>query len=205
MTKQKGTPKAPQQYGPATDAGGVYVSGKLVITVIVAVALLGAGFSWWSRYTATRRTAQFWGSQNVLLIRDAKNVQLISVGPMGPDHVHNAGDTFADHYHIIDGLVRVIDRRDVSQSPGLINLRDGLLLDRSYEAHSGVLASANDWQYGLEFRDSLTSPPLVILFSADCRRLLRHPPTIGPGVATLAPNFAEGLKKVFTEWQAAKR
>jgi hypothetical protein len=206
MAKQKGTPKSSPQQLPADEVGGAYVSGKLVISTIVAVAVLAAGFSWWFRYSATRQAARFWGPQHVL-VRDAKNVQLVTLGPMGADesHVHDSESTFADHYHTMEGVVKVVDRRDVTDSHGLIHLRTELLQDRSYEWATNAPAATVDWKYGLEFRDATTSPPLLVLFSSDCRRLLRHPPTIGSGAAILSPSFADGLKTVFTEWQTEQR
>jgi len=206
MAKQKGRQKSAPQPVPAENDRGVYVSGKLVISTIVAVAVLAAGFSWWFRYTATRQAAQFWGPQHVV-IRDAENVQLITLGLMAADeeHVHDSVSTFADHYHTMGGVVRVNDRRDVSEAHGLIHLRNELLLDRSYDRSAGAPVAPSDWKYGLEFRDAPTSPPLLVLFSGDFRRLLRHPPTIGSGSAELSPSFAKGLKTVIDEWQAEKR
>lgn len=206
MAKPKGTRReAAPSPTPGTEVGGIYVSGKLVIITVVLLAVFAAGFSWWFRYSSTRRTTRFWGGQNARLIRDAKRIHLVTLGPMGPDHVHDANAAFADHYHVLDGLVGVVERREVTESRGLVHLRTELLMDRSYESFSGVLGSASDWKYGLEFRDAETSPPLVIFFSADCRRLQRHPPAVGTGVAELAPDFATGLKTVFEEWRNAER
>jgi hypothetical protein len=202
MAKPKGTQRNPHAIQPQTaDDGGIYVSGKLVIVVVLLLAFAGAGFSWWYRYSSTRESVRFWGGQNASLIRDAQLVHLITVGPMDPDHVHDPNAVYADHYHVPDGLVGVLERRDVTHAPGLVHLRRELLMDRNFESHNGVLASANDWQYGLEFRDAETSLPFVVFFTADCRRLLRYPSTIGPGVAKLEPTFAEGLKSVLDEWR----
>jgi hypothetical protein len=206
MAKPKGTPGATRTApAPTGDDGGLYVSGKLVIITVVVLAVLGAGFSWWYRYSSTRRSARFWGGQNARLIRDAAHVHLVTVGPMGPEHVHEPNAAFADHYHVLDGLVKVDHRHKVSQAPGLVHLRNELLMDRSFESHNEVLGADDDWKYGLEFRDLETNPPLVIFFSADCRRLLRYPPSSGTGIATLAPDFAAGLQSVFNEWRKAER
>jgi hypothetical protein len=207
MASQKGATTDPSQQNLAADDGGVFVSGKLVITAVVALALLGAAFSWWFRYSSTRRAAQFWGPQNVLLIRDGANVQLLTVGPMGDDepHVHDPDSLYLDHYHTLAGVVSVRDRRDATQAHGLVHLRNELLMDRSFQEDDGSIPPINDWKFGLEFRESEASPPLLILFSADGRRLLRHPPTVGSGLAEVAPSFADGLTTVFTEWQAEPR
>jgi hypothetical protein len=202
----KGSQNARQQPAPEDD-GGIYVSGKLVISAVVVIALLAAGFSWWFRYTSTRRAAQFWGPQNVLLIRDAPHVQLLNVGPMAESdsHAHDPNTVFADHYHTLGGVVRVASRRDASQLHGLIHLRHELLMDRSVQADNAALPAAESWRYGLEFRSTPEGPPLVVLFSEDCRRMLRHPPSVGTGLANATANFAEGLKTVFAEWEKQSR
>ena len=53
-------------------------SGKRLILGVVAACLVAAIASWWFRYAATHRAAQFWGSQAVALIRDAPHVTLRS-------------------------------------------------------------------------------------------------------------------------------
>jgi hypothetical protein len=54
----------------------MYYSGKLVIIGILAVAVASAAASWWFRYAATHRAAQYWGPETARLIRDAPTVEL---------------------------------------------------------------------------------------------------------------------------------
>ena len=53
--------------------------GKLLILVILGVALVMAGFSWWFRYNATHRAANFWGHVVAHAIRDAPQVEALIV------------------------------------------------------------------------------------------------------------------------------
>jgi hypothetical protein len=184
------------------DAEPTKVSGKLIIITIAALALVGGGFSWWYRYTSTHRAAEFWGGDAVKLIRDAPDVYWLTLGPMndGKDHVHVVGSPFADHYHTVGGTWRVVERRDISQARGLVHLRNELLLDRSFQEETGMLNPVDFWRSALEFRASTTSPPLLIMFTADGRRMLRHAPPKGSGLAVPTSAFADGLKKMSADW-----
>ena len=200
MSRQKDVrqpPRAPSSALPETRT----ISGKVVIVTIGLVAILAAGFSWWFRYSSTVRAAKFWGPVGVELIRNpGSSVQLIHVQPMGDTgHEHNSGGGFADHYHTLGGVVEVVDRRDVTRAHGLVHLRNELLMDRSFHEELSKSA-ADDWRTGLEFRDAAGSAPLVVFFSADCRRMMRIPAGQGADFATTSSEFAEGLNVVFTEW-----
>src|SRR5688572_9136529 len=54
-------------------------SGKLVIVFILAAAFAAAGASWWFRFNATHRAAEFWGPDVARLIRDAPQVSFFYV------------------------------------------------------------------------------------------------------------------------------
>jgi hypothetical protein len=207
MAKQKGTRKDKRQQPIAEEPTGIAVSGKWVILAVVALALVGAVFSWWHRYTSTRMAARFWGPQYSSLIRGNSNVQLITVRPMSDTESHNHDPTgdFPDHYHTLGGVVRVTDRRDITQAHGLTHLRNELLMDRSFQPDELGAATADVWHSGLEFRDTADGPPLVILFSGDGRRMLRYPPTVGTSLANTSARFAEGLQIVLAEWKAETR
>ncbi len=113
------------------------VSGKWVIVGILAVALAAAGGSWLFRYTATHRTAEFWGPQAVQLIRDARIVRLVP------------------------------NERDVSSAKGLTHLRNALLEDRSFVWPATALQDGIEWKSGLAFRDVAAGTSAVLMFSSD--------------------------------------
>jgi hypothetical protein len=207
MTKHKGKRNDQRQSPRLEDGGGTTVSGKWVILAVVALALFGAGFSWWHRYTSTRMAARFWGPQHSSLIRNPANVQLITVRPMSDTESHNHEPTsqFPDHYHTLAGVVRVTERRDITQAHGLSHLRNELLMDRSFQPDELGAATADVWRSGLEFRDGADGAPLVLLFSKDGRRMLRHPPTVGTSLANTSTRFAEGWQIVLAEWKAETR
>src|SRR5688500_5896861 len=95
----------------------------------MAVGLAGAGASWWFRYAATRRTAQFLGPEATVLIRDAPLVELIELSRAEDKDIHGA---WPDAVVLSDESWVVLRRRDASNARGLVHLRHALLEDRSY-------------------------------------------------------------------------
>jgi len=125
-------------------------SGKLLIGAILSVALLAAGFSWWFRFQATHRTAQFWGPAAARLIREAPGVEALE----------------------IDGsLQHITNQRDVSKAKGMTHLRYALLEDRSFQwpgdDGAELEEGAMEWRFALRFRNDPQAEPLILLFSED--------------------------------------
>src|SRR5262245_471220 len=94
-------------------------SGKLVILGVVAIATVAAAASWWFRYKATHRAAEFWGSEDARLIRDAPIVEMYEPA------------------------------RDISAARGLVHLRNALLEDRSFQWPSKPVSPDVHWKQGL--------------------------------------------------------
>jgi hypothetical protein len=163
------------------------ISGKLVILTILAVAVPGAGASWWFRYNATHRAAQFWGPEAVRLIRDAPQIELLKLAPsMSTEARQNEVKLHRENYSI--SL-----RRDASAAPGLTHLRNALLLDRSYEFNVVFEpATSHRWRWALAFREAQKSATL--LFDDRCFTICLE----GNGVTSCRP-IAEGLREVFAE------
>ena len=105
-------------------------SGKLLILGIVAAAVLLAGASWWFRYNATHRMAEFWGPDVARRIRDAKRVY---ISRMNRD---------------AEGAMLTDYTRDVSSAPGLTHLRAALLRGQELRMARGrVIEFHTDGQF----------------------------------------------------------
>jgi hypothetical protein len=167
-------------------------SGKLLILGIVALAVLLAGASWWFRYNATHRAAQFWGPQGARLVRDATSVYLIKLP---------ASESFGSIRNTASGY-------DISKVRGLTHLRNALLEDRSFDwtSASGNPKTNCDFigKWELEFRDADSAEPFTIRLTADCGRAAAMDEDDCPrGVISTAP-VAVGLRQVLDEyWSAA--
>lgn len=132
------SPKADSRE-PSTMPQGAEISGKWIIIGVLAVALIGAGTSWWFRYYTTHRTAQFWGPTMARLIRDAATVETLE------------------------------PRRDISAAKGLVHLRNALLEDRSFNWPAKRITDDLQWQHGLRFGNNSESQIARIMFSSDFR------------------------------------
>ena len=157
-------------------------SGKRLILGVLVIGLAAAAASWWFRYSATHRAAQFWGPQAVELIRDAPLVTLRSDDPT------------------IEGNNPADLPRDISSAPGLTHLRAELLQDHSYDWSAKGPADSN-WSSSLVFEETEGAEPrVVILFSPDFRWAANgsadEPAANG---VSIGPIFAKGLQTFFAE------
>jgi hypothetical protein len=202
MARQKGGKSHGRKDESAAAPKPQFISGKLVIITIAALALFAAGANWWFRYSTTHEAAEFWGPEASLLIRQAPLVHLIAVEPLDPaNHKHDSSLTFADHYHLSDGLWHITDRLDISKAPGLSHLRTALLEDRNLRPLKGEPVAPSTWQGGLEFHSSL-SGSVTLLFSPNCDVVLRHWPGDTADRTQQTGPIAEALCSVFAEWRA---
>jgi hypothetical protein len=160
----------PSNQTPANDK-----SGKRLILGVVVIGLAAAAASWWFRYSATHRAAQFWGPQAATLIRDAPHVTLRS-------------DASTD------------EPRDVSDARGLTHLRNALLEDNSYDWSAAGPPDTN-WDSSLVFEVSEGAEPrAVVLFSPDFKWLSNGSATDPmKSVVATTGEFAAGLQKFFAD------
>lgn len=159
-------------------------SGKRLILAVIAVGLVAAAASWWFRYSATHRAAQFWGPQAATLIRDAPHVTLRSDAPSADAEGGDEADV----------------PRDISNAKGLTHLRNALLEDSSYDWESAGKADT-DWSHSLTFDAADGAEPrAVVMFSPDYRWIASgtasDPST---HVAAATAEFAAGLTKFFAD------
>lgn len=146
-------------------------SGKRLILGVLAIGLAAAAASWWFRYSATHRAAQFWGPQAAELLRDAPHVTLRT-------------DASTD----VPG--------DISNAKGLTHLRAALLEDASYDWSAAGPADTN-WSNSLVFETSEGAEPrVVVMFSPDFNwtangSAAKHAVSTSP--------IAKGLQEFFAE------
>lgn len=168
-------------------------SGKLLILAMLAIGLASAGASWWFRYTATHRAAQFWGPEASRLIRDADAILLCRVQP-------NDADAVLDVLSLPDNTARrVVDRRDASAAHGITHLRNALLEDRSFRWPATRATSRIDWRWCLAFRDTSTDQAVDVWFSPELSRVTNSLAAANaPRVVSCEP-IAAGLREFFAE------
>jgi hypothetical protein len=171
------------------------ISGKLIIFGIVLLALTGAGASWLFRYSATRRAAEFWGSNVIQLIRDAPEVNLVRL------EATDETKELPMHFRLWSSgkQVKAAEFFDVSEARGLTHLRNALLEDRSYSWPPRAISESMDWRWMLGFRDESHSKRAFILFTADCAHTALLDSDFN--VISCQP-IAHGLSTMFAEYAA---
>jgi hypothetical protein len=166
-------------------------SGKLVIITIVAVALVAAGTSWWFRYSATHRAAEFWGPKEARLIRDAPVVQFWVHEP--PADLKSTVDALKS----TDAIVAPATVRDITDARGLVHLRNALLDDRSFNWPPIPPKPGVRWGWVLRFQNDATTEDAIILLSSDCKQIV----TVDrPNVVLLSQPIAAGLSEMIAEF-----
>lgn len=175
---------------PPVEAG---VSGKWVIVGILLVAFAAAGGSWWFRYNATSRVAQYLGRENVIAVRDASKVTL---------------STFAEPISIpINSIWSVPVEQWLAQQPqtstdvtsahGLLHLRNALLDDRSFEWESDainpVAVAAAKWTHALIFDDTNSGHHAYLILSTGSKLIKPADRTFPLSYQPIATGIAEML------------
>ena len=160
-------------------------SGKLLIVSMVAIGLAAAAASWWFRYAATHRAAQFWGPAAARLIRDAPHVNLARLEP-SPNGVAS------------DESRQITANRDISAAPGLTHLRYALLEDSSFAWPVCDEPPAVHWTTQLQFRASADpeAASVNVFFSPDYRWLIAATADGAMGRAVSCRPIADGLREM---------
>jgi hypothetical protein len=152
-------------------------SGKLLILAMFLVAFVAAGASWWFRYAATHRAAQFWGPEAARLIRDAPHVELLTLRATNRQilrvdgQLPTAPSKPTDEVQFGSVTWPVDARRDISAAPGLTHLRNALLEDRSFSWDGTYLSDHDEqWTTAIIFRENGENESLAIVFLKDFQR-----------------------------------
>jgi hypothetical protein len=123
--------------------------------LVLGLVLAGVGlamFAVWFQWGQTRRCLDFFGSAAARRIQTAPRVELWSLAAEGP-------------------TVRSVHRLDVSEAPGIVHLRRGLIEDVNYRwevagPQSAAPLPAAAWDQALAFFDTADSdaPATVVAF-----------------------------------------
>jgi hypothetical protein len=192
-------------------------SGKLLIIALFIAALAAASASWWFRYQATHRSAQFWGPEAARLIRDAPHVELLALRANGParmmlqpaepaknDSPPPAGSPTshspAEEIRLGQATWTIDARRDISNAPGLTHLRNALLEDRSFTWGPFLSDHDEQWTTAIVFRDGDENQPLTILFLPSFARALVYRPGSDRSQLIGTQPIAAGLAETISDW-----
>jgi len=169
------------------------VPGGLIVMTLLLLAIGLGIFAVWFQRDQTRRCLAFYGPEAARRIQSAPRVELWQLQARG-------------------GGVRAVARRDVSQAPGLVHLRRGLIEDFNYawgqpgEAAAGPLAG-EAWDQALVFRDGPAATGTIVAFDLDglgAATVVSRPGRVGLGRlrAGLATWLAEAWRASASEESA---
>lgn len=168
-------------------------SGKLVIVGILVVAFAAAGMSWWFRYSATHRAAEYWGPKAARLIRDAPAVQFWPHEP--PADLETVRMALISTGNIVDPAAV----RDITNARGLIHLRNALLDDRSYRWPAVDPPEGANWKWVVSFRNDPANEGAMVILSDDCKLLVDFD---RPRQVLSCESIAVGLSEMIADFVA---
>ena len=140
---------------------------KLSVICIFGVAALLAAGAWLYRVELGDEALDYWGTPAAFRIRHARLVEAYQV-------VQAAEGMPASHDGILelDGqLYRLVNKRDISSTRGIINARQALIEDASFGDFGALTAASSPphWRFALRFVENGATS--TVLFDASVCRL----------------------------------
>ncbi len=137
-------------------------SGKKLVLILVAGALLLGSSSWWYRYVAAHRASQFWGSEASRLIAESEELEGMKFEPIATESLS-----------LLDGGT-VGEFADLSKARGQAHLRHALLSDRNYLWEEPIDPDAIEWGWCFRFHEGERDVHVVV--SNDLKAIGKYQP-----------------------------
>lgn len=149
--------------------GGARRWSRLVIVAMFVLAVAAATTAIWYLRGLSRRTVEQWGPAAGQLILQAPHIEAWLLEPVGEEEAPPAAAIDVEGQHLA-----VVERRDISQAPGITNVRRALMNDASY-AWDASTRDAPRWTHALQFSEAdrkatllfSHNPPQVMLLDDD--------------------------------------
>ena len=156
--------------------------------MLLLAGVTSAAAIWYLR-GLSQRSMSFWGPAAGELILQAPQVEALRLAPAESAEALPAGERLTIGGQAFD----VIQRRDISQARGLVNVRRALMQDASYEWSVPPPAPPVRWSYALRFTDQDRAATLLLVLDPPAAKPLDRDESVGtrPIVAGLRAFFAE--------------
>jgi hypothetical protein len=175
--------------------------GKLVIVAMLGVGLCAAAFAAWYQYRGQHRAHDHWGTTSAVLIAEAPQVTVLSLGESGPQEESTFQDQTADseaaaprRLEFGERSWQVLSTKDGRAAPGIKNIRRALVLDTTFDWNALPLDEEPEWQYAIGFTDNRNWA--TVLFDFETGRVAL---TGAKKTARLDPAANKELQEFFTE------
>jgi hypothetical protein len=145
-----------------------------LIGAMFTLAILLAGIAWWYQYYLQQRPLEYWGTDVAGLIKSAPNVACWQIEPAeNPSRAAIKNGTRESRPNTFQADGRTWTKRsvrEISQSPGLSNVRRSLLHVGGFSWDDPPPEGPVVWEYALRFWDG--SREAVILIAPQADRVL---------------------------------
>jgi hypothetical protein len=141
--------------------------GKWMIAAISIVALSATAANVVYQQSLVRRTKAFWGREPAVQIARAAQVSLLKLGGSA-ENQRDSQQTGLETLAFDGRRWNVLERKQVADARGFVNIRRALISDSSFAWDEPVDACQPDWAYALEFEDAASRA--TVLLSFDCPR-----------------------------------
>jgi hypothetical protein len=172
--------------------------GKLAVLTMFAVALVAATFAWWWNYSRGQKCLAFYGKDAALLIRTARDVELIELSPDS----NQPEDRTVDRLIVGERTYLFHRITTISQAKGLIHARTSIIDDTSFDWDAKASQSPPNVRYAIRFlsADEATRATLAFDFGNQSVWHVEQGKS-----ATLIPKVAQGWESFLTRQAAEKR
>lgn len=129
-------------------------TGKLTVIAALLVGIAAGGFAWWYRFSQTQRALAYWGGSDAGLILSSRSVEWLTLAPEGAASDSPRGNEVPETWDWSAGKSRiaVLDRFDISGSPGVGNLRQALVIDANL-GFEEIPTAPPRWNHALRFTE----------------------------------------------------
>lgn len=133
-------------------------ASRLAIAAMLVVAVAAAVYAIWHLRGLSRRSVEYFGSSAGQLILQAAHIEAWRLKPADQLDAASTLETISGE----GAKLGIIERRDVSEAPGITNVRRGLMNDASYDWDASN-AESPQWSHALRFSDG--NHQATLLFS----------------------------------------
>lgn len=177
------------------------VSGKLVVSIVAAIGVLGAASAWLYHYDQKRVPREFWGFESPRIFVDAEKVTAYLVKPEDVGTVEKP--QFYDDLYLIDALrYTTVKKIDVTKRDDLQAVREMIRDYRNLDSGYKVWKQP-EWRFGLVFENqdpkSGAHYTASIVFDTECK--LGKPQSVDKTISTarMSAELLKFFENVFPE------
>lgn len=170
---------------------GRVLSGRLAVGALLLLGALAVAVAMTFHYRSQARPLALWGPEVAQLLLTAPRVELLLLSP--PSELEGGSDAATEALVCNDRFLAITDRYDITQARGMVNVRQGLINDRTFDWEAPLGARGVTFTHALRFREGEQSATLLIDFRARQMHLLET------GAEVCFAPVAEGLRKFVDE------